>query len=45
MRLLLNDDEARVARSIARGLREQADAVELATDGKDALYSTGSVDV
>ena len=37
MRLLLVEDEARVARFIARGLREQAYAVDLATDGEDAL--------
>ncbi|HKR00786.1 MAG TPA: response regulator transcription factor [Pyrinomonadaceae bacterium] len=38
MRLLLVEDEARVARFIARGLREQAYAVDLATNGEDALY-------
>ncbi len=38
MRLLLVEDEARVARFIARGLREQAYAVDLATNGDDALY-------
>ena len=38
MRVLLVEDEARVARFIARGLREQAYAVDLATDGEDALY-------
>ena len=38
MRLLLVEDEARVARFIARGLREQAYAVDLAADGEDALY-------
>ena len=38
MRVLLVEDEARVARFMARGLREQAYAVDLATDGEDALY-------
>ena len=38
MRLLLVEDEARMARFIARGLREQAYAVDLATDGESALY-------
>ncbi|MDT4898902.1 MAG: two-component system, OmpR family, copper resistance phosphate regulon response regulator CusR [Acidobacteriota bacterium] len=38
MRLLLVEDEARMARFIARGLREQAYAVDLATGGEDALY-------
>jgi DNA-binding response OmpR family regulator len=38
MRLLLVEDEARMARFIARGLREQAYAVDLATDGEAALY-------
>lgn len=38
MRLLLVEDEARMARFIARGLREQAYAVDLATDGEVALY-------
>jgi two-component system copper resistance phosphate regulon response regulator CusR len=38
MRLLLVEDEVRVARFIARGLREQAYAVDLAANGEDALY-------
>jgi two-component system copper resistance phosphate regulon response regulator CusR len=38
MRLLLVEDEARMARFIVRGLREQAYAVDLATNGEDALY-------
>jgi two-component system, OmpR family, copper resistance phosphate regulon response regulator CusR len=40
MRLLLVEDEAHVARFIARGLREQAYAVDVATNGEDALYQT-----
>jgi two-component system, OmpR family, copper resistance phosphate regulon response regulator CusR len=38
MRILLVEDEARVAGFIARGLREQAYAVDIATDGEQALY-------
>ncbi len=39
MRLLLAEDEPRVARFIAKGLREQAYAVDVARDGEEALYS------
>jgi two-component system, OmpR family, copper resistance phosphate regulon response regulator CusR len=38
MRLLLVEDEPRVARFMAKGLREQAYAVDIATNGDDALY-------
>ena len=38
MRLLLVEDESRVARFIAKGLREQAYAVDIAADGEQALY-------
>ena len=38
MRLLLVEDEPRVARFIAKGLREQSYAVDLAADGEQALY-------
>ena len=38
MRILLVEDESRVAGFIARGLREQAYAVDLARDGDAALY-------
>jgi two-component system copper resistance phosphate regulon response regulator CusR len=41
MRLLLVEDEPRVAHFIARGLREQSYAVDIAKDGEDALYQTG----
>ncbi len=40
MRLLLAEDEPRLARFIAKGLREQAYAVDVAADGADALYQT-----
>ena len=38
MRILLVEDEARVAGFIAKGLREQAYAVDIASDGEQALY-------
>jgi len=40
MRLLLVEDEPRVARFIAKGLREQSYAVDLAPDGEEAVYQT-----
>ena len=42
VRILLVEDEARVAGFIARGLREQAYAVDIAPDGEQAVY-LGSV--
>jgi two-component system copper resistance phosphate regulon response regulator CusR len=38
VRILLVEDEARVAGFIARGLREQTYAVDRAADGEEALY-------
>lgn len=38
MRLLLVEDEPRVARFIAKGAREQGYAVDIAGDGEEALY-------
>ena len=38
MRILLVEDESRVAGFIAKGLREQAYAVDIARDGGQALY-------
>ncbi|HUB82818.1 MAG TPA: response regulator transcription factor [Bryobacteraceae bacterium] len=38
MRILLVEDEARVAGFIARGLREQTYAVDIASDGEQAAY-------
>jgi DNA-binding response OmpR family regulator len=38
MRLLLVEDETRIARFVARGLQEQAYAVDVVTNGNDALY-------
>jgi two-component system copper resistance phosphate regulon response regulator CusR len=38
VRILLVEDESRVAGFIAKGLREQAYAVDIAADGEQALY-------
>src|SRR5580658_6352661 len=38
MRILLVEDDSRIARFVAKGLREQAYAVDLATNGEEALY-------
>jgi DNA-binding response OmpR family regulator len=38
MRLLLVEDDTRIARFVAKGLREQAYAVDVAGTGDDALY-------
>jgi heavy metal response regulator len=38
MRILIVEDEARLAESIARGLREEGFIVEVSSDGEDALY-------
>jgi two-component system, OmpR family, copper resistance phosphate regulon response regulator CusR len=38
VRILLAEDESRVAGFIARGLREQAYAVDIAPDGEQAVY-------
>jgi two-component system copper resistance phosphate regulon response regulator CusR len=38
VRILLVEDEARVAGFIAKGLREQSYAVDIARDGENALY-------
>jgi two-component system copper resistance phosphate regulon response regulator CusR len=44
MRLLLVEDEPRVARFIAKGLREQGFAVDIAEDGEEALYKVSISD-
>ena len=44
MRILLVEDEPRVAHFIARGLREQSYAVDVAADGEAALYQATSND-
>ncbi len=38
MRLLLVEDDERIARFVAKGLRENAYAVDVAANGEDALY-------
>ncbi|MSU58979.1 MAG: response regulator [Pedosphaera sp.] len=38
MRILLVEDEARLAESVARGLREEGFLVEVSADGEDGLY-------
>jgi two-component system copper resistance phosphate regulon response regulator CusR len=38
MRLLLVEDDSRIARFVARGLQEQSYAVDIVADGDDALY-------
>jgi DNA-binding response OmpR family regulator len=38
MRILLVEDDSRIARFVAKGLREQAYAVDLAANGEEALY-------
>jgi len=38
MRLLLVEDDVRIARLVAKGLREQAYAVDVACTGEEALY-------
>ena len=40
MRILLVEDEPRMANVIAKGLREQSYAVDVAEDGEEALYQT-----
>src|SRR3981081_3341049 len=41
MRILLVEDDARIARFVAKGLREQAYAVDVSSSGDDALYQAG----
>src|SRR5262247_4887568 len=40
MRILLVEDEPRVARFVAKGLREKSYAVDIAMEGESALYHT-----
>ena len=44
MRILLVEDETRVAALVAKGLREHAYAVDVAGDGDDALAEAGASD-
>jgi len=43
MRVLLVEDEPRVAGFIAKGLREQTYAVDIARDGEEAVYYAGVI--
>jgi two-component system copper resistance phosphate regulon response regulator CusR len=40
MRVLLVEDDARIARFVAKGLREESYAVDIAENGNDAVYQT-----
>lgn len=44
MKLLLVEDEPRLQRSLARALREERYAVDIANDGGEGLFKTESVD-
>jgi DNA-binding response OmpR family regulator len=44
MRILLVEDEPRAAQVLAKGLREQAYAVDVASNGTDALYQVSLTD-
>ena len=44
MRVLLVEDEPHAANLLAKGLREQAYAVDLAADGDTALFQAGTTD-
>jgi DNA-binding response OmpR family regulator len=44
MRILLVEDEPRAAQVLAKGLREQAYAVDLAKNGREALYEASLTD-
>ncbi|HMB27178.1 MAG TPA: response regulator, partial [Blastocatellia bacterium] len=41
MRILLVEDEPDAARMLAKGLREQSYAVDVAADGETAVYQAG----
>src|SRR6266850_5649021 len=44
MRILLVEDEPSAAHVLAKGLREQAYAVDMAADGETALFQIGTTD-
>ena len=44
MRVLLVEDEPHAAQVLAKGLREQAYAVDIAADGEKALFQVGTTD-
>lgn len=44
MRILLVEDEPHAAQALAKGLREQAYAVDVAADGEAAIFQSGTTD-
>jgi two-component system copper resistance phosphate regulon response regulator CusR len=44
MRILLVEDDQRIARFVAKGLREHAFAVDVSIDGDDAIYKSSITD-
>lgn len=44
MRILLVEDDQRIARFVAKGLREHAFAVDVTSDGEDAVYKSSITD-
>jgi DNA-binding response OmpR family regulator len=44
MRILVVEDDYRISRFLARGLREQAYAVDVTSDGDDAVYKSSITD-
>ena len=44
MRVLVVEDDARIARFVSKGLREQSYAVDVSSDGDDALYKAAISD-
>lgn len=44
MRILLVEDDSRIARFVSQGLREQSYAVDVTADGEDALYKAAVSD-
>src|SRR5215213_6951934 len=44
MRLLIAEDEAGISDAVARGLRREGMAVDVAADGREALYKARFVD-
>src|SRR6266478_5794812 len=44
VRILLVEDEPNAARVLAKGLREQTYAVDVAADGETALFQVGTTD-
>jgi DNA-binding response OmpR family regulator len=44
MRILVVEDDTRMANMIAKGLREQTYAVDVAADGDTAIFQAGTTD-